>query len=979
MAEGIEFAVKATGVSQVNKQVSSLAAKFVGLQAAFGIAQKALEVLIKWIEKSIDEFREFEKNIAEISTLLETDIADSIYSLEAGIVNLSKSFGVSANELAEGMYQIISAAVDVKDSMILLEQATKASIAGLTDIATSVDVFTSILNAYGMSVYRAEEISDELFMTVRRGKLRFEDLASAMGYIVPIAANLGVSFREIEAVLSTVTRQGQHVDMATRGLALALQNIADPTKEASEAAEKYGVMMNSTALRVKGFEGFIEDLAQATKKYGTGIIPELIGNMRSMRVIMAAVGEEGILGFKKDLDLLAQSSGRTEKALSNMMDVSQKRVELLDQSMQELNRSIGAAWSDIDVWWKKSQLWWGTFLGSGFNFGKANKSLDSYNERILELNKNMYQLIKSQVLGADAMMPDITTEDLFSQISQRTTNINQFSDEIKDYFDMQDEIDNLNEFNSQLQLVYYYIKAIPKDTKGLDRWISDITDELTRINIGDTLDIPKIISTIRESAEHVEPWATGGVFGRGRALYTTRNMIQVADRAITDITTQLTLLNKNLLTTDDAWKLVAGTIELSQDEIKEAKFNIMDLAREIKNIQKQVEEPYFSLGGHKFSGTLDYELQIKRINTELSRSQQYTNMAMKYGSEYLNDYNKDLKDNILTIYEYNKKQKELGETAKKVKDEIDKVNKSISEQEMIMSRNNLQIAKLQLKDMMKRHGLSRGDQKRMKKLEIENKKARIKIMEEEINEKEKHVIKYNTILSKEEAAYNKAMNVITEHYDKRAHKLWEMEDIRDSEISKMQEHYNSLTDNLEKYRSMVLTEYENLEVAHDVYTHILGSMNDELAKNFEENYKVTITEAIKSATDSLSDFKKQYDKNQLTGGASNITAQPSVNTLNDFPFMLNPILRGIYGGMKSHQRGTYSVPKEGLYHLHGGERVTPRTSGKKTGSNIIVHVDPISINAVLKRSDDIESIGSKIGQAIAAEFISGVTSEYEVG
>ena len=57
----------------------------------------------------------------------------------------------------------------------------------------------------------------------------------------------------------------------------------------------------------------------------------------------------------------------------------------------------------------------------------------------------------------------------------------------------------------------------------------------------------------------------------------------------------------------------------------------------------------------------------------------------------------------------------------------------------------------------------------------------------------------------------------------------------------------------------------------------------------------------------------------------------------------------------------------------------PRGSGRHGGGNVTVHIDPISVNAVLKHSDDIESLGQKLGRCIAAEIVSGVSSKYEVG
>ena len=362
---------------------------FIGLNAVIGMGIGKMQEAFQWAMQTKKAYREWDEAIANVSTII-SDFSNNILpQLAGGIEMLSKKWGQGVKDLAKGMYDILSAAFDASEAMNLLSTATRASIAGLTTVSKSVDVFTSILNAYGMSVYQATSLSDQLFQTVVRGKLTYDDLSSSMGYIAPIAANLGVEFKEIAAALSTVTRQGQHVDMATRGLALGLQNIADITPKAAKAAEKYGVDMSATTLRVGGLQAVLEDLSAAMEEHGAKVLPEMITNMRSLRVFMALTGKEGIEGYAKDMDLLSESSGRTDEALAKVAGTTQMAAKIMEQSMQQLERSIGEAWHDIDIYWKKAKLWWGMFLSGG----DANKAVAEYEDRIRELKVAQQDMI----------------------------------------------------------------------------------------------------------------------------------------------------------------------------------------------------------------------------------------------------------------------------------------------------------------------------------------------------------------------------------------------------------------------------------------------------------------------------------------------------------------------------------------------------------------------------------------------------------
>ena len=82
-------------------------------------------------------------------------------------------------------------------------------------------------------------------------------------------------------------------------------------------------------------------------------------------------------------------------------------------------------------------------------------------------------------------------------------------------------------------------------------------------------------------------------------------------------------------------------------------------------------------------------------------------------------------------------------------------------------------------------------------------------------------------------------------------------------------------------------------------------------------------------------------------------------------------------GLLQKQRGSYYIPETRPYLLHRGEQVIP--AGKKQTGTMHVHVEPIHVKATLQTTSDIDAIGIKIGQAIAAGIIKGVDSEYEVG
>jgi len=805
----LQFGVKTTGTAAAQTQIKGLASSFILAQGAVQIFQKALQTAQKWVAESLKSYRSFEKKIREVSTILSGEATNAIHGLEAGIENLSKIYGKSADDLAEGTYQILSAAFDASEAINLLTTATKASIAGLTDVATSVDVFTSILNSYGKTVYQAGEISDQLFQTVVRGKLRFEDLASAMGYITPIASNVGVEFKEIAAALSTVTRMGLHVDMATRGLALALQNISNPTKQASDAARKYGIDMSGLALQVNGLEGFITDLNEAMQTNGSIVVSELIRNMRSLRVIMALAGDEGVAGFTKDLDLLNKSAGRTEEALSKMMSSAQMEVDIVAQSFEYLNRRVGEAWQGFDIWWKKSQVWWGT-LFSGGGIGGAGDSVKEIEDRIKNIKTTYIQTMSETVKYSrkTSLYDLITDEKNASKLIKENVDFKS----VKKYFKNLDEIEKLGEREQALSLGKTELETILSGKKYV------APASLGEKNYKRVAEIAKL------AGYNIEEFT-------GQTIYAS-DVLSDFDKEINTLSNDSETLSSNNEKLSKATNYYMSAFNEASQEINEHKTNIVSLTKAIKDLKYNVEDTYTSLGGQTHTGKLGYEIDVKKASTELSRSQEFTNMAMKYGKKYINEYNDELRDSILTVYNYTSAQKQLSQT--------------LEEQNDIIKRNNIKILELQIRGMEKRHGLTRGEEIKMKKYQLENAKARLANMKSQFKAEE----------TVENGGYLAAQNRIQKHYDTMQHNLFMLKDVRDDEIKDMEEDYTYQEGLLKDYREDYEKEYGKLMEATEAYNDLLENISPKVAGYMEDMFEKPIKTMIADIDVAMVKFQK---------------------------------------------------------------------------------------------------------------------------
>jgi len=120
-----------------------------------------------------------EDGMAKVSTIADESEV-SMSDMEKQIKELSNTTGIGASDLAEATYQAISAGRSTGEAVGFVADASKLAKAGFTDVTTSVDTLTTILNAYGLSADAATEVSDKLINTQNLGKTTVAQLGQSV-------------------------------------------------------------------------------------------------------------------------------------------------------------------------------------------------------------------------------------------------------------------------------------------------------------------------------------------------------------------------------------------------------------------------------------------------------------------------------------------------------------------------------------------------------------------------------------------------------------------------------------------------------------------------------------------------------------------------------------------------------------------------------------------------------------------------------
>lgn len=283
---------------------------------------------------------QYGRQIAEVGTL-SGEARDMLGEYRTELLSLSAEYGQSTEALTKGLYDSVSAGIAAGDAIQFMADASKMAIGGVTDVSTSVDLLTSVLNAYGAEASEAAHYSDVMFATVQKGKTTIPELAANMGKIASTAAMAGIPIEEVGAALATMTAKGLRTEIATTSLAATIAVLMKPTKELSAALSSAGYASGEALLKAEGLTGAMKFLSEASGG-SAAELSVLLGSIESVRGA-SALTSDGAVGLAANLEYMGDSAGAASGAFGNLAGTSAFSMQQAAASTKAAIISIGAA------------------------------------------------------------------------------------------------------------------------------------------------------------------------------------------------------------------------------------------------------------------------------------------------------------------------------------------------------------------------------------------------------------------------------------------------------------------------------------------------------------------------------------------------------------------------------------------------------------------------------------------------------------
>lgn len=355
--DGKEQVVTATSdLNEMQKSISRIRSAASDMRDALISFNQGFEVL-RNVSSTFNDLTEESRSFGAAMNAANTMAGkngEDFAKLKDQVAGLAKAVPVAREELANGLYQVISNSVPEDNWITFLQKSARASVGGIADLGETVKVTSTVIKNYGLSWDAAGDIQDKIQLTAKNGVTSFEQLAQALPRVTGNAATLGVSIDELMATFSTLTGVSGNTAEVSTQLAAVFNALVKPSSEASKMAEQMGISFNAASIKAAGgLQNFLADLDKNVKQYAqkSGMLEQeiygkLFGSAESLRAIGPLTGQLADK-FNENISSMKDSAGTIDEAFSTMSNSGAASFQMMKNKLAEFTDGITSAMNSL--------------------------------------------------------------------------------------------------------------------------------------------------------------------------------------------------------------------------------------------------------------------------------------------------------------------------------------------------------------------------------------------------------------------------------------------------------------------------------------------------------------------------------------------------------------------------------------------------------------------------------------------------------
>lgn len=278
---------------------------------------------------------DFEAAMSKVSSISGAT-GNDLQSLTDKAKEMGATTKFSATESAEAFQYMAMAGWDTKSMLDGIDGIMNLSAADGLDLATTSDIVTDALTAFGLSAKDSTHFADVLATASSSANTNVSMLGESFKYVAPLAGSMNYSVEDVSLALGLMANASVKGSMAGTSLKTALSNLASPTKSMASEMSKLGISMTDSNGNALGLRDII---IQLREKFGK------LSETEKAATASTLFGKEAMSGM---LAIINASDADFNKLTDNISNADGAAKQMADTLNDNLKGDITIAKSALE-------------------------------------------------------------------------------------------------------------------------------------------------------------------------------------------------------------------------------------------------------------------------------------------------------------------------------------------------------------------------------------------------------------------------------------------------------------------------------------------------------------------------------------------------------------------------------------------------------------------------------------------------------
>ncbi|MCM1364707.1 MAG: phage tail tape measure protein [Faecalibacterium sp.] len=295
---------------------------------------------------SVKTAADFESGMSKVQSILgitgdKAEIEMSKLTEKAKEMGAKTKF--SASESADAFSYMAMAGWETEDMLNGIEGIMYLAGATGEDLASTSDIVTDALTAFGMKADETNRFVDVLAKTASTSNTNVSMMGETFKYLAPVAGALGYNVEDTATAIGLMANSGIKASNAGTALRSLLTNLSKPGKAAANAMEDLGISLTDSNGEMKPLNQLMQDMRKSfsglTESQKSQYAASLAGKtgMAGLLAIVNASDDD----FKSLAGSISDADGAAEEMYKTANDNLNGQLTVMKSTMESISIAIG--------------------------------------------------------------------------------------------------------------------------------------------------------------------------------------------------------------------------------------------------------------------------------------------------------------------------------------------------------------------------------------------------------------------------------------------------------------------------------------------------------------------------------------------------------------------------------------------------------------------------------------------------------------